>query len=396
MPTVTICGGGNAAHVLIPLAHAAGWEVNVYAPHDDEAERLQQGMARNGGLRVLFEDGREMIGQAHKTSANPAEVIPGAALVLLALPAFAHGPTLEAIAPHLDPDAIAGALPARGGFDYQTEAILRRASKAARFFGLQTLPWACRISRYGEEVTILGTKAVVDLASFPASEAAGVAELLGGLLQLPFCPISSFLALTLANTGQIIHPGIMYGLCYGREEETYAREEIPHFYQGVDSFTAEKLQAMSDDIQSVAAVLAPAVPGFRPDDVLPLYDWVCRAYAGDIADESTLTSAFVTNRAYAGLRVPARAGEDGRYRADFTARYLAEDVPYGLVVVRGIAHLAGVATPALDSVIKWAEERLNHRYLDGDSYAGSRAPQVFDLNALSQLVESHLLQFEER
>ncbi|MDT8304602.1 MAG: NAD/NADP octopine/nopaline dehydrogenase family protein [Anaerolineae bacterium] len=394
MATVTICGGGNAAHVLIPLAHAAGWEVNVYAPYGDEAERLRQGMARNGGLRIRFEDGREIVGRAHRTSGDPAQVIPGAGLILLALPAFAHGPTLEAIAPHLDDDALIGALPARGGFDYQAEAILRRAGKTARFFGLQTLPWACRTSRYGEEVTVLGTKAVVDLAAFPASESRAVAELLTGLLQLPFHAISSFLALTLANTGQIIHPGIMYGLCYGREEATYSRDEIPHFYQGVDGFTAEKLQAMSDDVQRVAAVLATAVAEFEPADVLPLYDWVCRAYAGDIADESTLASAFVTNQAYAGLRVPARPTEDGRYRVDFTARYLAEDVPYGLVVVRGIARLAGVAIPALDSVIKWAEERLNHRYLDGDSYAGSRAPQVFGMNKVAQLAESHRAQLE--
>jgi hypothetical protein len=392
MPTVTICGGGNAAHVLIPLAQAAGWQVNVYAPHVDEAERLQQGLARNGGLRVVFENGREIMSGQHSVSAEASDVIPGASLVLLALPAFAHGPTLDAIAPHLAADAVVGALPARGGFDYQAEAILRRAGKSPRFFGLQTLPWACRISRYGEEVTILGTKAVVDLAAYPADEAVSLSEQLTQLLQLRFRPISSFLALTLANTGQIIHPGIMYGLCHGHEERTFEREEIPHFYQGVDASTAAILQAMSDDVQRLAAALAASVPGFDPTEVLPIYDWVCRAYAGDIADGSSLMMAFVTNRAYAGLRIPTQRGGNGRYQVDFSARYLAEDVPYGLVVVRGIARLAGVETPALDRVIRWAEERLNRHYLDGDSYAGTRAPQAFGLTALTQLAVSHLLQ----
>jgi hypothetical protein len=392
MPTVTVCGGGNAAHVLIPLAHNAGWQVNVYAPFGDEAERLQQGSSRYGGLRVNFDDGRAVTGVAQTISADPAQVIPGASLVLMALPAFAHGPTLEAVAPYLDPGAIVGALPARGGFDYQAEAILRRAGKEPRFFGLQTLPWACRISRYGEEVTVLGTKAVVDLASFPASEATALADQLTTLLQLPFRPISSFLALTLANTGQVIHPGIMYGLCFGREEASYSQTEIPYFYQEVDAFTADKLQAMSDDIQNLAASLAAALPGFNPAEVLPLYDWVCRAYAGDIGDDSSLLSAFTTNHAYAGLRVPVRATQDGRYQVDFTARYLAEDVPYGLVVVRAIGRLAGVATPELDSVITWAEERLNQRYLQGDAYRGTRAPQRYGLHRLAQLAESHLLQ----
>lgn len=396
MATVTVCGGGNAAHVLIPLAHDAGWDVNVYASFGKEAEQLREGIARAGGLRVRFDDGREVIGYPQIISADPAQVIPGASLILIALPAFAHGPTLEAIAPYLDSGAVVGALPARGGFDYQAKAILRRAGKAPHFFGLQTLPWACRISRYGEEVTVLGTKAVVDLASSPTAAAVTLAEQLSVLLQVSFHPISSFLALTLANTGQIIHPGIMYGLCYGREEATYALEEVPHFYQGVDAFTASKLQGISDDIQRLAAALARSVPEFEPADVLPLYDWVCRVYTGDIADETTLMGAFVTNRAYAGLRLPVHPVGNDRYRVDFTARYLAEDVPYGLVVVHGIARLAGMELPAVDSVIRWAEKQLNQCYLDGDSYAGSRAPQVFDVNDLVQLRESHLLQLQER
>lgn len=392
MPAATVCGGGNAAHVLIPLLASAGWDVNVYAPFATETEQLQQGIKRQGAMHVRYADGQVVAGKPQVISANPAEVIPGASLVLLALPAFAHGATLEAIAPHLDAEAVVGVLPARGGFDYQAEAILGRAGKTPHFFGLQTLPWACRITRYGEEVAVLGAKAVVDLASYPAAEAPAVARLLSSLLNVPLQPIRSFLALTLANTGQIIHPGIMYGLCYGREDVTYAQEAIPLFYQGVDSFTAEKLQAMSDDIQTLAAALAAALPGFDASEVLPLYDWVCRAYAEDIADDSSLMSAFTSNRAYAGLRVPARPAGADRYVVDFSARYLAEDVPYGLVVVHGIAQLAGVRTPALDRVINWAEERLGRRFLPAGSSPGTRAPQCFAVRELAQLADSQPIQ----
>jgi len=167
---------------------------------------------------------------------------------------------------------------------------------------------------------------------------------------------------------------------------------MPLFYQGVDDFTAGKLQAMSDDIQALAAALAAALPDFNASEVLPLYDWVCRAYAGDIADDSNLASAFTTNRAYAGLRVPTRLTTDGHYVVDFSARYLAEDVPYGLVVVHGIARLAGVRTPALDSVISWAEERLGRRFLPAGSSTGTRAPQCFDVWELAQLAGSQPIQ----
>jgi hypothetical protein len=405
MPKLTICGGGNAAHVLIALAGHSGWQVDVLATLADEATRLQTGMAR-GGITARFQD-RAVAGQARCISADPAEVIPGSELVLLALPAFAHGLTLRAIAAHLDPGARIGALPARGGFDYEARAILAtrpsggsRANGAAGepspaalpyiLFGLQTLPWACRIITYGQEVAVLGSKAVIDLAAIPAGAAPDLARQLEPLLAATLKPVTSFLALNLANTGQLIHPGIMYGLCQGREELTFRPEEVPLFYQGVDQPTADLLQIMSDEIQFLGRTLAGRLPEFDPRAVIPLYEWLLRAYPADIVDDHTLLAALATNRAYAGLRLPTRPATQESRAIDFTARYLAEDVPYGLVVMRGIAELAGVPTPTLDKVICWAQARLGRRYLVDGALAGpdmaeTRAPQVYGLATLAQL-----------
>ena len=103
MAKLTICGGGNAAHTLLALAAGAGWDVDVYAPYDDEARRLRAAQRESGGVTARYAGDRRL----------------------------------------------------RPLFD-------------------------------------------VDLR-----------------------PVSSFLTLTLANTGQLIHPGIMYGLCAGREPATF-------------------------------------------------------------------------------------------------------------------------------------------------------------------------------
>jgi hypothetical protein len=121
-----------------------------------------------------------------------------------------------------------------------------------------------------------------------------------------------------------------------------------------------------------------------------LHDWLRRAYPEDIADGTTLRTALVSNRAYQGLRLPARRAAGGGYQVDYNARYLTEDVPFGLVVVRGIAQLAGVPTPALDEVIRWAESRTGRRYLMNDllagpDVAGSRAPQAYGIDSLDAL-----------
>ena len=389
MPKLTICGGGNAAHVLMALAGHAGWEVDVFAPLAGEAQRLETGLAVRGGI-VARSGQQAIVGQVRRISPEAAEVIPGSELVLLALPAFAHGQILRAIAEFLEPGAAIGALPARGGFDHQVNSLLDVAGANLRFFGLQTLPWACRIVTYGQEVDILGTKQVVDLAAFPGKEAPALAARLDSLLGLAISPVSSFLTLTLANTGQLIHPGIMYGLGRGREEAVFSQAEIPLFYQGIDQSTAELLQALSDEVQVLVHTMVGQVPGLAPQAVMPLQQWLLRAYPNDIVDGATLRQAFVTNRAYAGLKIPTRPIGPDTFAIDFTARYLAEDVPFGLVVLRGLAELADVPLPALEAVISWAQERLGKQYLvdgrlTGLHLAESRAPQVYGIKTLAQL-----------
>lgn len=386
MPKLTVCGGGNAAHVLIALAGQSGWEVDVFAPLAGEAKRLAAGVAARGGL-VARAGTRTIIGQPRRISPTPAEVIPGSELILLALPAFAHGSILQAIADFLEPDAAVVALPARGGFDYQARSLVARP---IRLVGLQTLPWACRIVTFGQQVDILGTKAVVDLAAWPSAAAPELANRLEALLGLKINPVSSFLSLTLANTGQLIHPGIMYGLCRGRETVTFSEAEIPLFYQGVDETTAELLQALSDEVQMLTGNLASQLPSLDPGEIVPLHQWLRRAYPADISDSRTLRSAFVTNRAYAGLKIPTRPAGPESAAVDFTARYLAEDVPFGLVVLRGLAEIAGMPAPTIDQLITWAQERLGKQYLldgrlAGPDLAESRAPQIYGIHRLDQL-----------
>ena len=54
--------------------------------------------------------------------------------------------------------------------------------------------------------------------------------------------------------------------------------------------------------------------------------------------------------------------EDGLV-PDFGTRYLSEDMPYGLVVTRGIAELADLPTFMIDRVITWAQVHLAEEYL---------------------------------
>ena len=385
---ITICGGGNAAHALAGLiASRREYTVNVYAPYGDEAEQWRKGIEARGGIALVSHDGSTQMGRPERVSGNPDDVVPGSRVVLLSLPAFAHQTTFGDIAPYVEEGAWVGALPARGGLDWCGSSLLRFEGKSVVVFGLQTLPWACRIREYGQEVAILGTKTEVDLAAWPSHYVVEVAELLSDLVRVPMRPISSFLSLTLANTGQLIHPGVMYGLFRDWDGQPYA--EAPLFYQGVDASTADILQQLSDEIQSLRALLEERYPGLDLSAVQPLHDWLQRAYGEEIDDCSSLQICFVTNRGYAGLRAPMRASDEGLV-PDYHSRYLSEDVPYGLLVARGIAELADLPTPMIDKVITWAQAHMGREYLvDGKlqecNPSISRAPQCYGLRSLDDI-----------
>ena len=386
---ITICGGGNAAHTLAGLLGSQpDIVVQVYAPLGDEAGRWQAGIRLNGGITVHTPQGKKL-GRPHLVSRSAYEAISGSELVILALPAFAHQATLEEITPYLAPGAWVGALPARGGFDLEARAVLGAQAAQVSIFGFQTLPWACRIQQYGCEAAVLGAKEQVDIAAWPSDQAPVIAARLQQLLGVRLDPVASFLSLTLADTGQIIHPGIMYGLFNDWDGRPYQAQRP--FYQGVDTAIAEILEQMSVEVQNLCTALEKCYPGLNLSAVRPLGDWLLRSYQATIADPSTLQSRFTTNRSYVGLMAPMKPVAGG-FMPDFRARYLAEDVPFNLLVTRSIAGLAGVPMPMVDRVLIWAQTQLGKEYLLDGSLQGAdlqatRAPQRFAITSLNQLFQ---------
>ena len=86
-----------------------------------------------------------------------------------------------------------------------------------------------------------------------------------------------------------------------------------------------------------------------------------------------------------------RETDDHSFVPDFAHRYLTEDVPYGLVVIRGIAEIVQVDTPSIDKVLLWAQEKIGKEYLVGSKLQGkdvtsTRAPQRYGLITLNAIL----------
>lgn len=385
---ITICGGGNAAHTLVGLLGSQdGLSVRIYVPMGDEAQRWNEGIKNNHGIIVKSPD-KIYSGYPEAICRDPEDAVSNAQIVLLALPAFAHESILRQIAPFTKPGTWVGAIPARGGFDLCAREVFKEHFSDYIFFGFQTLPWACRIQTYGQQAVILGTKERVDLAVLPFDQSilltSRLQELLG--VKLNYCP--NFLSLTLADTGQIIHPGIMYGLFHDWNGKPYPEHLL--FYQSVDAKIAEILQQVSNEIQSLRAAIEERFPGLLLASVHPIKEWLQRSYNASIVDDKSLQSCFASNTSYAGLLAPMQKTTNG-YIPDFTARYLSEDVPYNLLVTRGIAALACVPTPNIDQILAWAQiqlakEFLLHGELRGKDLIHTRTPQRHGFTELDHLM----------
>jgi len=381
---ITICGGGNAAHAVIPvLRKSFSGMINLFLPYGDEAARFNKLIDQKRHITATI-DGMLLNGRPDKAGRCAKEVCQEADLVLILLPAFAHEQILRQVVPFLKDTAIIGAIPARSGFEYAALKILKDNKREnMTIFGMQTLPWACRIQEYAAKVDVLGTKKSVGMAAFPHQVAPELAAGLAQILGLTIEPLPNMLTLSLANVGQIIHPGIMYGLFRGKEKTKFRKAEIPLFYQGVTREMAQTLQAMSDEILALATTIKNMDASIDLGRVLSLKDWLLYSYNESIADKGSLQACFVTNRAYQGLAAPMQHKHD-YYAPDFQSRYLAEDIPFGLLVTKAIAQLIRADIPVIDEVLsttcRWmGKEYIREGLLEGKDLKDTRIPQNYGI-----------------
>ena len=392
---VCICGGGNAVHVMgADMGARDDLWVGIYAPFEDEAERMQAGLANGDGQITRWHRGEATRGRPDVVSAEPADVVPDADVVLIPLPSYCHVSTLKAIAPYLKEGCIIVALPGQGGFNWIARQVLGpEVASRCVIAGTNQLPYQCRTQDYGASVELVGHKRQVKVASEPRERAGEVADLLTDLIGVTeVVPLPHYLCVTLTPANQVIHPTIMYGLFH---DYTAPLNEPPLFYQNTDDFTAEVMTNTSREVLEIVSKVQE-VAGFELP-VPGLDDMMREMYREELVDPSTMKSIFRTNRGYAGLVAPMLRTDDGRYTPNFGYRYLTEDIPRGQCVLKGVAELAGVPTPTIDRLIRWAGEVMGKPFLTPDNRLNpevlgeTAAPQAFGLDSVAEVLRDRPL-----
>ena len=346
---IAICGGGNVAHVLAGLLSRRNeLEIRVLTRNPD---------LWSGSIRVMDDQDRSATGRPHLISNNASEVVSGADLVILALPAYARAAVLKTIAPHLTGDVWVGSFPGSGGFDWLAQQALQGASASISIFGAQRVPYISRIIHYGREVFGSPKKEGIAIAAIPQSRSSEIASILEDVLQMPVSCLNNFLEITLATSNPILHPARMYTLFHDYEMGRFWHERIL-FYEGWDDAASELLIRMDREVHDIFARIPLDLSGISP---------LLKHYG--VRDAQELTRKISGIASFKGIPTPMLETEDG-FIPDFKSRYFTEDIPFGLLIIKGVAVIVGTDTPVIDTVLAWAQEMMHKEYLVGGKLVG--------------------------
>jgi NAD/NADP octopine/nopaline dehydrogenase, alpha-helical domain len=389
---LAVCGGGNGGHALAVVASQNfDGDVDWLVGSEDKAEELRLGQSAGGlqstGVITAYAD------RVRTISADPAQVIPDADIVMVVVPAFAHTPVLRQISPYLKETALIGCLPTRGGFEFDALRLISGIEPRGRrrIFGLQTLPWSTRVVSPGKVVNFGALKAKVLMATLPARHAPAVSSQLTRILGTEVIATDCFLSMTLGNPGQFIHPGLMYGWFRSWNGDEYDDESIPLFYANASDQVGKLVEQLSSEATAVAREIeTQSGNALDLKGVLPVHEWLRISYPTQTSDTASVATCFRTGPLQA-RKAPMRELGEGRFVPNFQYRYLSEDVPFGLVVTRAVAQLANVETPAIDDVIQWAQQSMGKAYLVDGKVEGSDAqhlplPQNHNVHTLMDLI----------
>ena len=156
---------------------------------------------------------------------------------------------------------------------------------------------------------------------------------------------------------------------------------------------AQILQSIEDEVRAVALEISYQT-GMKLDDIPTLKDWFIGCYPDLTQDKSSTQSCMASNSIYCCIQEDFAKGINEQ-KEQLKSRYLTEQIPYGLVSLKGIAELVDIPTPVMDSVIEKCQKFLDTQFIKNgvlikNSLKKSGSPQRYDLDVLSKLSRGYL------
>ncbi|MDR7521728.1 MAG: NAD/NADP octopine/nopaline dehydrogenase family protein [Armatimonadota bacterium] len=320
---IAILGAGNTGQGLAGILASRGEEVRLY----NRSERALAPIREAGG--ILLRHAVEGFGRPQVVTTEMEMAVVGADLVMVTVPAYGHRVISQMLARHIRPGQIVVFHPGSLGSALElANMVAERGSDGIVVAETETCLYTSRIAGPAR-VDIRTRKKSVALAALPATETGHVVAALREPFGDGYVPAESLLQIGLGNVNPVYHCAPV--LCNVGPIE---RGEDRPFFQ----FVTESIARLVDLVDRERLALAGAL-GVRATSF-----W------------TFLETAYGVSGGTLSQRIHAAYGRGQPTAAPKTleARYLTEDVPFGLVPWSSLARQLSVPTPTIDAMIQMA------------------------------------------
>lgn len=295
-----------------------------------------EGIRSRGGIEVKVKEGVDLpsgFGRLTKITNNVEEAVKEADVLCVVAPSFAHEVFAKACGPHLRDGQVVLVHPGNpgGGLVFSRIWKGKRAKGHVILAEAPSLFYACRKTN-PSRVEIQGYKKHFKIAALPAKHTETVLK----VLREPFPEFEAeknAFAVEMSNPNTIVHPPPAL-LNAGWIEMT--KGGFLFYRQGVTQATARIIEALDKERLAIGKALGVLLT--------PVKDLLLRWYGHLGAKGETTLEVLNNNPVYQGSMAPESLQE----------RYVAEDVPYGLVPMAAFGKLVSVRTPTTDLMIQLA------------------------------------------
>jgi opine dehydrogenase len=363
-----ICGGGNIGHALAAMLGS----------RQDLDIRILTGAPQKWkhNIEAKVEEATRLVTLQNIITDDPLVSVKDADIIFITVPSHARAEILRKISPYVKENAWVGGVPGSGGFEWIAKTLL---GDKVNIFGLQRVPYISRIIDYGKSVNITSVKKEIYVATLYKNKSNEIKEMLNCIFQVPVHLLDSYLEVTLSTSNPILHPSRLYGMFSNWKNGQYYKSKVL-FYEQWDDFSSKILLSCDEELQQICKAIPIRLSGVKS---------LKEHYESQ--NEEELSQKIKSIKAFKGIETEMIYTREG-YMPDFQSRYFLEDIPFGLVMLRGIGEITKVKTPTMDLIIQWAQLHMDKQFIDngklnGKDMSNTSAPQMFNINSLENLVD---------
>lgn len=322
---VAVLGGGNGAHAMAADLALKGLEVNMC-----EVPEFKEGFgATLESQRIKLIDiwGDEKLAKLNKATTDFEEAVKGVSHIMIPVPAIGHRRFFSAIMPYLEDGQTIVTWPGNySGLLFAKMLTEGDINKSVTLAEAHTLPWGCRLESPGV-IKIMVEAWKLLLAAFPAKNTDKVIDDLKDIY--PVVPAENVLAASLNNLNPIVHP---VGALLNAAWIDALGKDFYLYRFGTTMSVAKAIKSIYEEVVKIGQAIGVRMleypeESFRSrETIMSYYFKACFDREGVVANISGPSS--------------------------MRARYITEDVPYGLVPTAKLANKLGVDIPIIDSVIR--------------------------------------------